>query len=51
MLHPLTIQVFYIPEDVSKMRDLGLDNNRPLEDYELREVTFYHIAAVSPYYE
>lgn len=45
----LSVMVFFVPEDVCRLRDLGLGDDHGIRDNETREVIFFRIEAISPY--
>lgn len=47
----IELEVFFYTKDQQKIRDLGVEDESPIEDCELRKFTFYHIDGISPHKE
>jgi len=50
-MKPIEIEIFFYEKEQMKMMELGLDDDIPVEDCNIRKMLFLNISAIAPYKE
>lgn len=48
-MRPIELPIFHHTDESHTLKDCGIDYS--IQDCEIRQITFYHISAISPYKE